>query len=558
MWKDNSSKETSFELEGSINGGSFALLQQLPANATTTSVSGRYSIGDSLSFRIRAVSDSIRSKYSNTAGVSIVFPAPSNLVLHSLTDADVQLSWQDNASFGDVFVVEHSTDGVAYSTLAIVGRDSTSATISDTFAIDATHYFRVKARSKVNTSGVSNVVSSTLHLNAPSGLSVSSVNEDTLIVRWTDNSTYEKGFAVERQVSGDPWEENGRVGANTTSWVDPSVDVAHSYSYRIRAFTGLGYSPYSSTCSARFDYDNTPVLIIRPKDSFGYTTVSALAIPPDGQSVICAVGRAVNQYNITTGALIRSFGSFSTDLMGGMAMSRDGSTVVACGSNDSTVVAWRVSDGSQIMHRGHLSQTVYSIDVNSDASFYAIPAGVGLVLVCSTKDSLLDRSIAPPTNTNCVAFNNTGDLLAVESIIGNSALLYRVSDGSLVRTFSGHTKGILSLAFNQSGTVLATGSMDMSVKLWDVNGSLQRTLTVDDNFVEGVSFDPAGVFVAAGGLNKAVKIWRVSDGMLIRALTGYTSTVTSTRFSPDGRLFLTGGYNGRIQIYKAYAEWLGY
>ena len=201
MWKDNSSKETAFDLQESINGGSFASIQQLPANSTTASVSGKYLIGDSLSFRVRALSDTLASNFSDTARVSIVFPAPTNALLLSLTDTEVQLSWRDNATFSVGFVIEHSTNGVTFSTLAVLGKNASPATVSDTFAIDSTHYFRVRARSTINTSVASNVVSTLLHgLNMPSGLSVTSAGNDTLILRWIDNVDYTKGYAIERLI----------------------------------------------------------------------------------------------------------------------------------------------------------------------------------------------------------------------------------------------------------------------------------------------------------------------------------------------------------------------
>ncbi len=555
-WKDNSSKETSFDLQESINGSTFVSLQRLPTNTITASVPGKYSIGDSLVFRIRALKDTLASNFSNTARVSIVFPAPSNLLLLSLTDTQVQLSWQDNAAFGTGFVIEHSTTGVTFATLAVVGRNASPATVSDTFGIDSTHYFRVKARSTINTSGASNIVSTTLHrLKTPGGLSITSISNDSLMLQWTDNVDYRMGFAIERQVSGGQWTEVQRVGATVSSWMDASVEVGTSYAYRIRAFTSLNYSSYSVAISARFTFNNNPVLTIKPTDPLGYKYVTALVIPPDSKSIICAVGRTISQYDIATGSLMRNFGSFQTDMMGALAISRDGSVISARGCNDSTVFVWRVADGSQVLAYRDYSQTVYSVDLTSDGSSYAIPGGISQVVIRSTKDGKLLQTITPPTNTNCVAFNNTGDILAVEDM--NTALLYRVSNGSLLKTLPGHSEGILSMAFNPSGTMLATGSLDKTLKLWDINGALLKSFTPGDYYVDGVSFDPTGNYVAAGGLNSSVMVWKVSDGSVARALTGYSTDVKSTRFSPDGKFFVTGEYSGKIRIYRAYGEWVG-
>jgi WD40 repeat protein len=56
--------------------------------------------------------------------------------------------------------------------------------------------------------------------------------------------------------------------------------------------------------------------------------------------------------------------------------------------------------------------------------------------------------------------------------------LWRVSDGALVRTLTGHTYDVYSVAFSPDGSLLASGSGDDTIKLWRVSdGALVRTLT---------------------------------------------------------------------------------
>jgi len=76
------------------------------------------------------------------------------------------------------------------------------------------------------------------------------------------------------------------------------------------------------------------------------------------------------------------------------------------------------------------------------------------------------------------------------------------------------------------------------------DGSLVRTLTGHTNHVTEVNFSLDGNLIASGSADRTIKIWRVSDGSLVRTLTGHTDEVTSVTFSPDGSLIASGGVDG--------------
>jgi WD40 repeat protein len=141
-----------------------------------------------------------------------------------------------------------------------------------------------------------------------------------------------------------------------------------------------------------------------------------------------------------------------------------------------------------------------------------------------------------------VAFSPDGRLLASGSN-DKTIKLWEVASGSLVRTLSGHTDWVRSVAFSPDGRLLASGSYDDTIKLWEVaSGREVRTLTGHTGWVWSMAFSPDGRLLASGSNDKTIKLWDVASGREVRTLTGHTNWVNSVAFSPDGRLLASGSY----------------
>ncbi|UII35012.1 GEVED domain-containing protein [Fulvivirga ulvae] len=86
--------------------------------------------------------------------------------------------------------------------------------------------------------------------SAPSGLSASVSSATSISLEWTDNASTETSFEIERSVNGGSYSVVNTTGANVNSYEDTGLAASTSYSYRVRAKNGAGYSAYSNTSSA--------------------------------------------------------------------------------------------------------------------------------------------------------------------------------------------------------------------------------------------------------------------------------------------------------------------
>ena len=68
--------------------------------------------------------------------------------------------------------------------------------------------------------------------------------------------------------------------------------------------------------------------------------------------------------------------------------------------------------------------------------------------------------------------------------------------------------------------------------------------------VDSVAFSPDGKLLASGSGDKTVRLWDAKTGEPIQTLTGHTEEVTSVVFSPDGSLLASGSKDMTVRLWK--------
>ncbi|MBD2097498.1 serine/threonine protein kinase [Trichocoleus sp. FACHB-591] len=120
-----------------------------------------------------------------------------------------------------------------------------------------------------------------------------------------------------------------------------------------------------------------------------------------------------------------------------------------------------------------------------------------------------------------------------------------------VRTLTGHSRWVRSLAISPDSRVLVSGSGDRTVKIWDLTtGQLSQTLLGHEHWVRSVAISPDGELVASASNDKTVKIWQLSTGKLLQTLSGHSDWVRAVTFSPDSQYLASGSQDKSIKLWQ--------
>ena len=172
-----------------------------------------------------------------------------------------------------------------------------------------------------------------------------------------------------------------------------------------------------------------------------------------------------------------------------------------------------------------------------------------------TNDTVTPRFNVDGHGVHSVAFSPVDATLLATGSWDGTVKLWDVVTERNIATLKEHTAGITSVAFSSDGSTLATGSWDRTVKLWDVETERNiATLKEHTAGITSVAFSSDGSTLATGSWDRTVRLWDVETERNIATLKEHTDVVTSVAFSSDGSTLATGSWDRTVRLWDVETE----
>ncbi len=148
------------------------------------------------------------------------------------------------------------------------------------------------------------------------------------------------------------------------------------------------------------------------------------------------------------------------------------------------------------------------------------------------------------------AFSRDGR--AVLTGVDERVIIWDVTTGQRLRTFSGHSASVTAIGVSRDGHSVLSGDVNGQIILWDMDTAQEiRRMRGHSDTVLDILFTPGGQTALSSGRDGALTLWDLATGEAVHQLGGMGSSVHSVDVSPDGQTVLSYDDSGTIALWDA-------
>ena len=285
--------------------------------------------------------------------------------------------------------------------------------------------------------------------------------------------------------------------------------------------------------------------------------IYSAGVSPDGKYVLSgSANQTMKLWDVATGKELKAFtGNSKDDLISSVAFSPDGLYALSGGS-DRTLKLWDVATGKEIRtftgHKGWVSSVAFSPDGKYalsgswDNTLRLWDIATGREIKTFNGQSVLDSAASD--------FTKDGERIP--------AYIRAMAEKGMFNTSFSR---ISCVAISPDGRYALSGNWNTTLTLWNISADKQitqpsrgrrsqdnsiiRTFTGHTDRVNSIAFSPDGSQIISASRDNSIKLWDAATGREIKTFKGHKGDINSIAFSNDAKSFISGGSDGTVRLW---------
>jgi WD40 repeat protein len=381
------------------------------------------------------------------------------------------------------------------------------------------------------------------------------VNTGACLQTWSGHTHWVKSIAIS---ADNQWVASGSFDGSIRLWHRATGECHHTWQAHQECVTALAFSPLPPSPNSLSDTFHSSLLI-----SPSLSHLSTVSQKQTTVLVSSGYDQSIKLWDIPTGICVRNWHNAHRNKIWCVAFSPVSQQLVS-GGEDYATRLWDIQTAQLAKTwQGHMN-SILAMALSPDQHYWATGSEDQTVKLWQFATGKVINVLRGHTNRVwAVAFapqnaffpaHSAASQRQVRLLASGSAdrtvKLWNVETGQCLRTLQGHKGWVWSIAFHPVSNQLASGSYDQTIRVWDTyTGECLKTLSGHLASVVCVTFSPDGKTIASSSFDTTIRRWDVETGECIQILQGHEHNVWSIVFNPAGTLLASCSYDKTIKLW---------
>ena len=283
-----------------------------------------------------------------------------------------------------------------------------------------------------------------------------------------------------------------------------------------------------------------------------------------------------------------------------VAVSPGGDYVASASRGPENLLRVWAAETGQELWQSKQGNGILSMDFSPDGKQLVTSGEERTVRIWDATSGTPHTTLAQSDIVRSIAYSPNGELIAAGTVRSWSQVepasvrVWNAKSGGELESLTGHTNGIIGIAFSSDSLRLASFANDRTIRIWDMaelrevaqlptklssaevafsaggdvlisagyggiraqetKSSVTRWAALgNEGGVNCMACTPDGRRVATGGDDCVIRLWDVETGRQVAVLDGFDARVASLAFSRDGRKLVAGSYDNTVRVWTAFS-----